>query len=286
MKGFVKQVILFVLILALSLELAGWLVTSPMLSERFHFKGGWFKVLSRVHRSKTKLPSDTLYIGDSVGNQFFPFERTYNSLTSNAAVTMAGNYILIKNCLKHNPQIKAIVFLSVPNDLGFAFEKKLVYNNFVQPFFSLENLSDFDGLMYRKLLKQPQSLLSVFHAYKILPFSDVDFSGGTGFVDPSDYISEMQQDSLSDFALHYFQKIMKLCSQNNVDLKLISPPVPLSWKQKSQDWKKIKLQFRQSGLIQSFPDYFNTIRYFPDSCFIDGLHLRKAVLDTVSLGSI
>ena len=94
----------------------------------FSNKQSWIKVYQRIAKSKGRIVETTLYLGDSVGGQFYPFGEKDNYLTSNGSVLAIGTYILAYNAIKHNPQINTIVIVSVPNVIGHKFERSRTYN--------------------------------------------------------------------------------------------------------------------------------------------------------------
>ena len=275
MKDFLKRILVFVLIAFTGLNILGYARVQPYfiqyMNER---KGGWLKVYERINRSKTNIQSKRIYIGDSVGNQLFDFDTDTNSLTTNAAVSIAGNYILVNNLINNNSDIEEIVLLSVPNDIGWNFEQKLTHNNFVKPFLSFGNLKYFDDLLRDKLREKPLSWMYLFFGIKILPFSDIDFSDKNSIIN-ANYLEEIKLTTLSDIAISYLKRLELLCSENNIRLYVISPPVPIHWKNDSNNWDEMRKQIDENNLNELLDNYINTINYLPDDCFIDGLHLKN-----------
>jgi len=229
----------------------------------------WYNVYERIVRSKKKIDSKTIYIGDSVADQIFNFKKTRNSLTCNAAILMAGHYILTYNAIENNPQIETVVLVSVPQEINTKFERKQVYNNFTLPFFTFENLKHFDSFLYSKFDQFPRSYLVLPMASKMLPLSDIDYAQGK---------KRSDRDILSDVSIHYLLKLNDLCVANNIELKIISPPVSEKLYKKTNNWKKMRTQIRELNLDYLFVDYFKNIRYLSEDKFKDGLHLKRRYL--------
>ncbi len=273
MRFILRGIIYFVLAYA-GLGILGHLRVSPWF-ENFgnDRKGGWIKVYQRINRSQQKSNFKRVYIGDSVGNQLFDFDSVSNSLCSNAAVSIAGNYILAENLIKSNPQIDEIILVSVPNDIGWNFEQKLTHNNFVKPFLSFGNLKYFEPLLRDKFWEKPASWLFLFYAVKIMPLSDLDFSQNNN--QSVSYLEEIKLTTLSDIAILYLKKLDRLCRENQIKLRIVSPPVPQHWKTDTNDWAEMRAQIERHGLQAIFKSYLNAVSYYPEDRFLDGLHLKE-----------
>ncbi len=274
MKKFIVRGIVFVILAFSGYGIIAHIRVSPLFIEFNNTrKGGWIKIHERINRSKEKNSFKRIYIGDSVGNQLFNFDSVPNSLCSNAAVTLAGNYILIENLLVSNPQIDEIILVSVPNDIGFNFEQKLTFNNFIKPFLSFRNLKYFDEIIREKLWTKPISWLYIFYAMKMIPLNDIDFSLNNE--NQFNYLEEIKLTSLSDIAIHYIKKLDSLCNKNNIQLQIISPPVPNHWKDDTNNWDEMRVQIDSLGLSAIFSSFLDDINYYPDEFFPDGLHLAN-----------
>lgn len=274
MKHFLLRGIIYFMLAFVGLGVLGHLRVSPWLEKYGNDrKGGWMNVYERINRSKQKGNFKRFYIGDSVGNQLFNFDSVPNSLCSNAAVSIAGNYILVESLIKSNPQIEEIILVSVPNDIGWNFEQKLTHNNFVKPFLSFRNLKYFDPLLRDKLWEKPASWLFLFYAVKILPLSDVDFSQKNA--ESVSYLEEIKLTTLSDIAVLYLKKLDRLCKDNQIKLTIVSPPVPQHWQSETNDWAEMRAQIESLGLQAIFNSYLNDIEYYPNNNFQDGLHLKE-----------
>ena len=267
MKIFFIKIVLF-LVLAYSLLTIIANIVIPLGKPAF-LSEAWFSVYERIMRSKQKIDSETIFIGDSVADQIFNFKKTKNSLTCNAAILMAGHYILAYNAIKNNPQIKTVVLVSVPQEINTEFERRQVYNNFTLPFFSFENLKHIDSVIYSKFNKFPRSYFMLPFANKILPFSDIDYACGE---------KRKNRDVLSDVTIHYLHKLRELCDANNIKLKIISPPVSQKLYKKTNNWEKMKQQIGELNMNYIFGDYFKNIRYLSENKYKDGLHLKPRYL--------
>lgn len=267
MKGFLLRFLLFLGGAIVLLNIIAWLLLLAPNPVAHHMS--WFKIYERILRSQQKISSDTLYIGDSVGNQYFPFDKTSNSLTANGAILVAGHYILASMAIERNPQIKTVLLVSVPTELCRNFERKGTYNNFVKPFFSFDSRKYFSSLIYQKMKKKPFSFLSIFKAWKILPFSDINFDDNSP-----------EPVELSDVSLDYLVKLREMCDSKNINLKLVSMPVPSYLFEDTHNFEKLRSQIRDKQLEFIFGSYLDSIVPLDRKYFKDRIHLKSNYVDT------
>jgi len=261
MKRFITKLISFLLIFALIYFLAAEYIYSShnYLSKQFSFS----HVLDRIQRSKQKIDSDTLYIGDSVAEQLFSFYKNKNSLTINGSVLMSGQYILLNNIMKRN-DIKHIYLIVSPLSLNQDFSDPRVFNNFIKPFYSIKYISAFDPIIFDKLNTQPFTHLFLLSGFKFLPFSDIRFPNST----------EMSSESLSAVNLIYLNKLFALAKSKNIELHFVSTPVPDIYECQFDSLGQ-NLDSTQRILAQHLIEYKKTIKYLPLSAFRDSLHLSS-----------
>jgi hypothetical protein len=267
MRNFLLRLAFFLIVLVISFSvIAHFLIRE---NNTFSKRLIWYYVYERIIRSNSIIKSDTLILGDSVGNQFFPFDKNENALATNAGVLMTGQYILAANALECNPEIKAIKMVMVPNSLGWNFERTTSFNNFCKPFLSLENQKYFSPLVYNKLNLNPLSYLAYFDFAKMLTFFQLDLNDS----------SKVNDEKLSDISMEYLVKLIQLCNSKNIDIRFVSPPVPERRLISSENWKVIRRQLTDLGCLQLFGNYFDNIQYLPETYFRDDIHLTPDYLN-------
>jgi len=232
----------------------------------------WKHILAAVKKSKKSLPSgaSVVILGDSIGQQLFPRETVPNSLISNGAVLAVGHYILANNAIKRNKNLKYIVLVSAPWVLGHQFEWELTYNFFMKPFYTFENLRHISKPLFEKINKRKMTHWVIFPFVKTAPcFSDINLTG----------TRKKPRGILSDTTVEYLKKLKNLCSENNIEFIVLSPPIREEWRRKTNHWEKMKIQVAQNGLDDSFKEYFKRMIYLDDSCFRDHVHMRARYID-------
>jgi len=224
---------------------------------------GWRSVYKRVIASQRSIPGETLVVGDSVGQQLFPFGQARGSLVANGAVFMVGHYVLAFNALEQNPQLKRVVYVGVPQVVGHGLERSRAYTNFIKPFYTFDNFRHFDLPLWTSVAPHPLVLLAAFPSARHLPLSDPDLDDGV----------ERPIGELSNLASHYIRKLHDLCLSRGVTFQMVSPPVSTAVRSETNDWQQMRQQVRAQGLEAAFGDYLDAIQYLPPDAFQDGLHL-------------
>lgn len=266
MKKFIGRLLCFLTLFGLVYFLTAEYIyiSYNYLSKQFSFS----HVLDRIGRSEQIIHSDTLYIGDSVAEQLFSFYQNKNSLTINGSVLMSGQYILLKNVLKHN-KIKHIYLIISPTSLGQDFSDPRVFNNFVKPFYTIKYQSNISPLVYNALNTQPLSHLFILSGFKFLPISDLKFFEGKHL--PKKLLSEINEE--------YLNKIIALAKKENISLHLVATPAPDIY-QNLYDTLELAINPNHVLLKESMIEYKKSIRYLPIAAFRDSLHLSKESLST------
>lgn len=269
MKKFIKRTIIFTLFgLVLFQGIVLFTEIYPTFSG-YLLDQKWLRTKGRIKTSKGKIKRDTLYVGCSVAGQFLPFNRD-NILTSNGSTYAIGNYFLIKNALSKNKNIKNVIYFIVPDVIGHNLARIRTHHMFVKPFYTRENLKDFEespGLM--DLLNKNKDLnLNLYNSYKILALDDFDYSDSSG----------KRSDSLSMKSIEWLVKIKHLCENLNIKFAIISPPVPASRKMITSDWQIIRKQVKDTELEKLFEVYLNSITYWDDRFLMDDLHWKSNII--------
>lgn len=268
MKIFLLRLVCFILFLVGILSLLAPLILRS--KNFFSNRLTWYYVYDRVQKSREPISKDTLYLGDSVGNQFLPIQEKPNALMTNAGILMAGQYILAFNALEANPQIRCIRMVMVPNSLGWRWEGPTTFNNFVKPFLRASHIEHFSDELIQSINRKPYSWLAMFDFAKVLTLYQFDLSQeGVAFCD----------ERLSSLSVDYLKSLARLCHERNVRLEFVSPPVPERRIASSKSWVAIRGQIRQNGLDSLFRSYFQEISYLPESYFSDDIHLANDYLN-------
>jgi hypothetical protein len=267
MKKFLLVIAASLLVLVVVLEL----LTNWMLSSYNHFskryEWNWLTLYQKD--IEKNLGSDTLVLGCSVANQIFPFRARSNYKTTTAIDLTVTSYLFTAAAIRHNPQIKTVIILTIPYGFCQQFENIYSYNLFVKPYYRFSNFRYFDPYLQRKVAQKPFALLNALTFFKILPISDLNYDNGQPIV----------YDSLSEFSIRSLRRLKNLTDSLKIKLVFIPSPVSESFMRYTSNLIPIREAIHRHGFGELFPGYFENVLVFPDTCFKDGTHFKKEFLD-------
>lgn len=208
-----------------------------------------------------------LLLGDSVGMQLYPCTGSYSnmvSLTCNQAVMLAGHFFMLHNYFEQNSD-------SLPDEVILIYSPRSFSNNtdkysfhyFLKPFYTKRYKTIYTKSLWDAIKSIPFYWLSQF------PF--VKASGWSVDYQPS---PNKPYDMLSPISSDYLKLIMSLLKDNNVDFRIIAPPLSeINKISFEQCWQGGLNNGEFAGLEDEMIDYHNTFHYWPDSLFKDHTHL-------------
>ena len=244
------------------------MITNSDISRLIKVQGHEIRTAERKSKRHTTKKVKKLILGDSTGCGLYPSWRSYNSIVSlacNQAVSMAGQYFLLKNYLEANkdnmPQ--EIVLLCNPysfnNDLD-----QFAYHYFLKPF----PIWRYKKLYTAHLYERVESIPLYWTAY--LPF--VHASRLT----PKQSVPEVWEvKDFSKISYEYLLLIDSLTQSYNIPLHFIATPVREDRKQSMEKVAKNIESTCPEQLKYIFKQYNSSITYYPADYFEDKAHLKK-----------
>ena len=221
------------------------------------------EIYTAIDKSKKINSSKRLVMGDSVANQIFDNEKEYdqlNSLATNQAISIAGQYFLLNDYLKAGNEIDTLLMIFVPWSFRNNLDQVYTYHYFLKPFYN----SNYSHLFSKKVLGQIEKLeykaLSQLPPIKIIPWAP-EFSNTS----PSDFTF------LSPISVEYLNKVSQLSKQYKFRIKIIPPPISFANKTFVESFDKSEIL--QTELSPELLEYFEKIKYIDEENFIDGTHL-------------
>lgn len=211
-----------------------------------------------------------LLTGDSVCHQLFnPFQQyneVYCTAGSNQAVTMIGQYLLIRQFLESHPEATDVyLVLQSLTGTGLA-DGALAYQYLVIPFSET-------GLLQNVTEQTKNDLIYKYGAFFVKPevVRFIDYSPIAKKLFLNSYKNvEYDSDGMS-FA--YLELIMDMCEEYGGKLHLIHCPMRESSVEVMQQQKMRDLNACTNVRMQLYVEsYYASIVYYPDAYFSDGTH--------------
>lgn len=253
MKKFVLHFTIYVFVGLLVFSVAGRIkIHNPLLI-------GGVEVYHSIIKSRCKKKTKTLILGDSVGRQIYNnynFNDSIYSLASNQAITLAGQYFLLKDflcCNDDHPQFVYLIFTpgSLSNDID-----EYGYQYFLKPMNTHHYRSMMNVHLVSRIKEVPLSWLSQFPLVKYTNWT------------PKKHVTRTPCNRLfSSLNLEYLDSIENICNKNDIILHLIAAPSRVSD-------SNYFCQMAQNENLENkhIEEYIHSMQFFPDSVFVDGTH--------------
>jgi len=223
------------------------------------------EIYCAIEKSQKKENAKKLLLGDSVGHQLYPCEKEFDnfvSLACNQAITMAGQFFLLKNYIETNVEDlpQEVILLITPFSLSNDVDKH-AYHYFLKPFPPYKWSE-----LYTKHLKQR------IHS---IPFY---WSANLPFIQTSSYTPKIAVpspqviESVSPLSFEYLLKMDSITKANNIGFHMVSTPIR---DDRQNDialfWESLPAVYisRLSELLQPYKE---SIMYLPSEWYSDHVH--------------
>ena len=275
MKRFVVKILLYILVLAfITMPIEIYKIKNAIVSIE-EINGG--EVYIAIKKAQTKTKIKRVLLGDSVGNQLYPCAHDYDSIVSlacNQAITMAGQYFLLKNFVEINRENlpEEVILLIRPSSLTNDVDE-CAYQYFLKPFPPHEY-----SRFYTKYLKERIHSIP-FYWTANLPFIQ------TSNYSPRKAVPSMQSTkSMSKTSYEYLVKMYSLTLANNIAFRMVSAPVSENSRKSMESfWANLPHEYEVSlkPLLQL---YRESVEFMPAEWYFDGIHFAKEKVPEDYLG--
>lgn len=236
-----------------------------------------YDALEEVERTNSY---ETVLLGDSVSRQLCPPERQGECsricyLSTNQAVTIVGNYILLCRYLENNPQTKQVIYMVQPVGLANNMRVDYSYQYFVLPFYQKPYL-DYMDESTRESVKEKFGDMFVSNPVirYVLRNSSVCLEEYLGRIhdDETEIVPEM--------TFCYLGKMQELCDQYGADFILVSSPLNEGFDYDTERFMETVMQAEEGKWCGLFERYRASMCFYPKECFADDVHFRSDYLET------
>lgn len=265
MRRFVKYVSIYIivlLVLLLPVQIYE-MYTQPDGANAFD---GAVRNAAWVSKIRTQKRVKKLIIGDSTGQALYPYDKnndTILSLASNQAITMAGQYFLIKNFVDANsgnlPEEVILLYspFSFSNDVDY-----LAYHYFLKPF---------PYWKYRHLYTP--HLRNRIHSIPWYWTANLPFIQNSRYTPPSAIPPASAKESMSQVSYEYLKKIIEITLANGIEFSLVCTPVRQDRVEEIGVFMSDVTDGRYRDIEDYLQDFMQSINYMSADLFIDDVHL-------------
>jgi len=259
-----KRVTLFIVIGFVALNM--FIEIFPFSQSRNVASESIFRVIAR---SKLDDSSKILLIGDSVARQLKlgDSQSDYFDLTTNQAISLAGQFVLVQNALENNTNLEKIVLIYHPHSFNNNLDQEWTFNYFCKPFLNVGNYNTWSNFVLQQISKKPYWLVYVPLVRYTSLWGLIDYSNG----------SQSHGSFLSDISFDYLIKIDEISKEFALEFVIVAPPLSEA---SSGNIRELRMSVEARGLEELFRYYEKSVKYLPDSCFYDSIHIKSAYLDS------
>lgn len=282
MKYFIKKLVIFVSILVLISFGAVYLSHLDSWRDYFAritdssgyldaFVNGSDEIKPYILKVQEQDSTEVLILGDSICHQMFEDIKELNQgitiAASNAAITMAGQYILAKEYLENHANAKEIYLVVHPTSLKRTFDTSYGYQYIIMPFSETGTLDALEeetiGIceeVYGKLFLNPKVVYMINKSgMNRKLYLNMLQKYGTSYEETEKF----------EIANQYISKIYEMCEEQDVEFYLLSTPVSEDLISTCEELEK---EYEGTWLEEKYPDYFRNINYFPKEQAADLFH--------------
>jgi hypothetical protein len=233
------------------------------------------EVYRSQRRARLSPQKTTLVLGDSVARQLYNQNNEeatgFLHLTTNQAVSMVGQYLLLREALEHHARVERVVLVIRPHSFRNDLAQGYTFNSFVKPFCTFSNWAELSDSVRERLRRHPAFWLGLLPLVKATRIgSEVDYSVYSADPDLT------AQPSLSPVSVEYLKKIAEVAKARGIRLELRGVPIK---DVPATDLEPLKKDVADNGLSEVFAGYFESITVMPEARFFDKAHLKPDEVD-------
>lgn len=229
------------------------------------------EIIPHIKKVQEKNTYTKLIVGDSVCGEMYSGLQSLNDVYcitgTNAAITMAGQYLLVQQFLENHEHVTDVYLFVIPTSLESRFSLSYGYQYVVMPFIETDLLENLMPETRREL----QQVYGNFFVQKwVATCIDKSAINRKFYLNIlQKYGTESNQDAFFCISVPYILKMKELCEAKGATLHLCANPVSDKKKSMVQEFEK---KYKDSELYTYFPDYLSQIAFYPEEHFRDGTH--------------
>lgn len=226
-----------------------------------------------------------LVIGDSVGAQLFTdaLSEDYCVAANNQAMTMAGQYILVKEYLDSHPCATDVYLAITASTFGVDLNTSWGYQYVVMPHIKAGTIALLDENTIHEMEKQYGAFFMKKQVVELIEPSGLNrkiYLNALKLIRGED-----EKKILSPLFEQYFLKIQELCEEREIVFHLVACPL----KDIDENYELLEnLQEAcfESEIWQYVKEYFSHVDFYDKELFKDDMHFRDEYLTDDNRNSI
>lgn len=231
------------------------------------------EVIAYIEKAQKKDGTTKLIVGDSVCNSLFgelqPYNPDYTILGCNKGITMAGQYLLVREYLDAHDKATDVYLVVISNSLITGFDTDFGYQYAVIPFVRTGTIDHLEA----HTVKEMKNLY-------FAPFLDervIDYVEASPLIKKLylNFEKELRPTRLTlsfpDVTVEYIRKMYELCDARGVKMYLLPPPLAQT-DERIEVETVLRREYESGPLYEMFPDYYDKYLYYPPELFPDGIH--------------
>lgn len=212
-----------------------------------------------------------LVIGDSIARQMFgafsedcPYARI---ACVNAAINVSGQYMLAAEYLDSHPDATDVWLFAHPLTLTRTYDLELGYGYAVTPFAIEGSLKYLDDITIDQMASVYGRFALNGRFAKLVDDSPMNRKLFFGYIRMNN--SEYEQSNDYEITSLYILKLKELCEERGVAFHFYSSPSTEYYREKIEE---TRFDFEASPLSEVYPDYLDSIYFFPTEWSSDYTH--------------
>lgn len=273
MQKFLLKTFLYITSAIIAIQLISFIyIETDFLNGALRYRG--YKIYFAIEKSKSKSTKKILLLGDSVAKSLFPTgeDAEINSLATNQAIGVPGNYFLLKNYLDAGNTIETLVIIYNPYSFKNNLNQKYTYHYFLKPFFNDEYVNYFSVNLLEQIEMIPNKNYLLIPSIRATLWSPNFPQSKNLITDGFGNSNNTKYSYLSPLSIEYLNKIKDLSIKNGFDIKLL--PAPTSTNKKI-NFISFQKETEKTNLIEEFKFYLDNLNYVDPKYFSDGIHLNN-----------
>lgn len=222
---------------------------------------------------------EAVLLGDSVSRQLCPPENQGENaqvcyLSTDQAVTVVGNYILLCRYLENHPQTKQVIYMVQPVGLANNMRSDFSYQYFILPLYREPYLAYIDEST-REAVEGKYGRMFVSN-----PVIRYILRNSAVCLKP--YLERIHDDedgTVPEMMFRYLSSMRELCGKYGAEFILVSSPLNEGFDYDTEHFLETVMQTEDEELRELFERYTASMRFYEKDCFSDDVHFTKDYLE-------